>query len=172
MYYFAVPTTWFNIKDMSPEKQFLMSHVTGTSIYFQVKSHEWHTSETQRNSSFHCGILRLAPTGISGGLRHKLTDARPIYWDWSTHLSNTEIAAPGNLISYLSRVTQQAHIRPLHFLCGVSFPWPWGCEVSVSLCDGLCAKTQKRVTSCDMNTDLRALSVLDSTGGSTVLLSS
>ncbi len=40
-------------------------------LFFKLKIHEWHSSVLQRNSNFHCSILRLAPTGSSRGLRHK-----------------------------------------------------------------------------------------------------
>ena len=50
--------------------------------------------------------------------------------------------APRNLIYSLSRVTQQSHIRPLHFLCWLSFLRPWGCQ-DHGICVCVCAVDTK-----------------------------
>ena len=72
----------------------------------------------------------------------QLTKMRPIQWGRSAPLNNTQYRPgwPRNLIPFLWRLTQRAHMRPLHFLCWASFLKPWGCEdhgymrVSVCVC--------------------------------------
>lgn len=80
----------------------------------------------QRNLNFHCGILWLVPYGQVWGLQLK----QGLCWVYSLRQICSDLqykpGRPRNLIYYPSKVTQQSHISPLHFLCRVVFFWARG----------------------------------------------
>jgi len=107
--------------------------------FFKSESHEWHSSAIQRNPNLQSSILQSAPTGRSRGLRHKRDSADECKAHSQGQINSSLQYRPGwpcNLIWRPSRVTQRPHIRPLHFLCWVSFRGPQGVR-TVSLCDGV-----------------------------------
>lgn len=104
--------------------------------------HEWHSSVIPWNSDFYSRFLPWTPEGRSPSPRHKQDpadeDKAHSQGLISNHPDKKKPGHPCNPIYSTSRVTQQAHIRPLHFLCWGSFLLPWGCEDYSSLWLCLC----------------------------------
>lgn len=89
-------------------------------------------------------ILRLVPAGRSlGSTTQTGPETGPIERDRSTAFNNKVTAGPGNPIHSLWRVTQQSHLRPLHFLCWFgSGPEAEGTTgICVSPCMCVCVST-------------------------------
>lgn len=135
----------------TPFENMVHVHFSGR-ILFQVKK--------KRTYSLQAG------PGVSPTNRTLLTaEMRPIHPDSSAPFNKKRPSWPRNLI-LLWRVTQQSHIRHLHFLCWVSFLWPpprvrevqGGPCKSVMPCLRVfvCVqRTQKKVTSYDMKAGLK-----------------
>lgn len=146
--------------------------------FFKSKIHEWHSSVTQRNSDFHCGILRLEPAGRSGGLRHKQdpTDRDMVHSVRQINSSSQlSLVGPATWSSILPESLSSLTLDLYTSSAGSPSSGPEGVR-TMGLCRDVCVFacvcvhwTQKRVTSYDMKGDWRTLSQLESTGGSTML---